>query len=356
MTLAARNRGPFTLTSGEALAINRFVKISASTAVYCDAGDEPIGRVTQAVATATPAAIDPLDGTVHPVVASKAISAGAAIYAANDGKVSDAANGKQLGIALQAATADGGVISAIIWGPRGGSDLNSSKASWIYYMEDFLTGSLEDGHKFSASADKADWLFTSVDGDSDAAEVINVDDDAPGGWLEITTNDKASDSEEGQLNGTSFKLAVGKELWFEAAFAIKDVSECDFFIGLAAADTTVMAGVADRVGFELNNDGNLDALVEQNTTQSSTDTTVDVEDCAAVANLAAKKVTVKFHWDGVDTVRFYVDGVLKTTKTDNGSTILIPDDVVLTPTICVKAASGAAQTAWTDYIEIHGER
>ncbi len=53
---------PFTLTSGEALAADRFVKISASAAVYADAGDEPIGVTRFACASGEDVTITPLCG------------------------------------------------------------------------------------------------------------------------------------------------------------------------------------------------------------------------------------------------------------------------------------------------------
>jgi len=354
--MAHMNEGPWAYVTGEAIARNRLVKLSASTLVYSDAGDEPVGLVVTAAASGAMATVYPLRGGMMPVTASKAITAGTAIYGAADGKVSDAAVGKQIGVAVEASSADTGVITAIVWPSAGASDLKASVADTIHYFEDFLTGSDEPGHKVSETADLADYLLTLIDGAVDGGDACNVADDAPGGWLKIVTNDASADSMELQLNGESFKLAVGKKLWFAARFAIKDVSESNFFIGLAIADTTVMAGATDRVGFEMNNDDNLDALVEQDSTESTSDTTVDLADCAAEANLAATAVDVSFYWDGVSAVLFSVNGVLKTTKTDNGTTILIPDDEALTPTICINASSAAAQTCWIDYVEVIAER
>jgi len=354
--MAYRNEGPFSIVTGEAIARNCLVKLSAGTLVYADAGDEPIGVTGEAAASGALATVYPLRGGMYPATAAAVIAINSAIYVANDGKVTTSAVGKQIGVAVEAATADGGIITCVLWPSAGVSDLKASAHDTIRFFEDWLSGSDEAGHKISETADKGDWLLTLVDGGTDGGDTCNVADDAAGGWLKIVTNDASADSMELQMNGESFKLAVGKKLWFNASFAILDVSETDFFIGLAITDTTVMTACTDRVGFELNNDGNIDALVEQNSTESTTDTTSDLADCAAEANLAAKSVAVGFYWDGVSSVYFTVDGVLKVTKTDNATTIVIPDDEALTPTICVKAASAAVQTAWIDYVEIIAER
>lgn len=355
--MAYRNPGPFRLTAGEALAANRLVKISSNTAVYADAGDEPIGLTgDEAVADGAEAVIYPLDNSIHKVTAAGAIADGGALYVANDGKVDDAVVGTQIGVNVKGAAAEAGeILSAIMWGPRGGSDLATSRATTQYWMEDFVTGCTEDGHKFSESADKADWLLTIVDGDADGGEVCNVSDDAAGGWLTLTTNDKANDSNELQLNGESFKLATGKELRFKTRFMIGDVSATDVFIGLAITDTTVLAGATDRVGFQNDHDGNIDALVEQDSTESKTDTTTDMTD-GSLATASTKSIVAEFYWDGAGVVYFYIDGVLAVTKTDNGTTIVIPDDEAMTPTICAKAIGAAAETIFIDYIEIVAER
>ncbi len=356
--LAFKNAGPFSMISGEALVPDRFVLISSSTAMYADGGEEPIGLTQEAVATATVVALEPLDGGVHKVTGSKAITAGSDFYVTTDGKVSDAAVGKQIGILLEAITGDGGKAAAIVWGPRGGNDIMSSNMATTFRIQDHFTdGSTEDGCKFSETADKGDWLKTSTDGSAGTADICNVADDGPGGILVLTCNAANADLEELQLNGSSVKLAVGKKVWFEASVALLDVDKCDFFIGLALPDTSVLAGTNDRVGFEQLHDGNIDALTEEGTTENLEDTLANIADCAAIANFAAKKMQLSFFWDGVDSLFFYVDGVLKITMTDNATTILVPDGVVLTPTIGIKTHTGASavQTVWVDYIEVIAE-
>lgn len=349
--MAYWNEGPFTMTSGEALAADRLVKMSTTTVVYCDAGDDPIGITMDNVATDTDVTIWPINrGGIAKVTAAKDIAAGAEMYPAADGKVSDAVGGgRRIGVAMAAATADGGKIPALINIFRGDPLLHDNGV--IHFHEDFITGSAEDGHKFSETADKADWLLTVIDGEPDEGEVCNVTDDAPGGWLTLTTNDAANDACQLQLNGEPFKLAVGKPLWFECKVILADIDATDFFIGLAITDTTILAGVTHRVGFENDHDGNIDFLTEQDNTENSADTTVDIAD-GTIATESTTAKTLAFYWDGVDTLTPYVDGTAYTAMTDNGTTILVPDDEALTPTIAILAVGAAAESAYIDYIDI----
>ena len=102
------------LTAGEALAAYRRVKLSGATVVYSDQGEDFIGITEGAVANAARAAVGLIGARTHKCVASEALAAGASIYGANDGKVSDTAVGPKIGFALEAALADGDVIECII--------------------------------------------------------------------------------------------------------------------------------------------------------------------------------------------------------------------------------------------------
>jgi len=103
-----------TITAGEALAAHRRVKISGATVIYADAGDIGIGTNEYAVASADQAVIrlDNAGGTVE-MVAAAAVTAGADIYPAADGKISMTPSGPRIGKALAAATADGDVIECL---------------------------------------------------------------------------------------------------------------------------------------------------------------------------------------------------------------------------------------------------
>ncbi len=107
-----------TETAGEALAVYRLVKKNGAvdSVVYADADDKPHGVVQKAVADADPVTLRLLGkGMTHKLVAAGAITAGAAIYPADDGKVDDASSGgRSIGIALEAAAAAGDIIECLL--------------------------------------------------------------------------------------------------------------------------------------------------------------------------------------------------------------------------------------------------
>ncbi len=114
--------GTKTFIAGEALAAFRLVKIESGTTmdppevVYADAGEDAIGCTEYAVADGEAINIRLLNnpGTFALCATiSSAIARGCVLYAANDGKVSDASSGSVLGIALEAAS-EGEIIECAI--------------------------------------------------------------------------------------------------------------------------------------------------------------------------------------------------------------------------------------------------
>jgi hypothetical protein len=109
--------GPeITRQAGEDLIAFRRVKISGSTVMYQDAGDQGIGVVQAAVDYSENAnaciRLDSVAGTSKMMV-SGAISAGANVYPDDDGKITATINGTCIGKALEAATADGDIIEVL---------------------------------------------------------------------------------------------------------------------------------------------------------------------------------------------------------------------------------------------------
>lgn len=100
---------------GEDVARRRLVKLSGSTVVYADAGDDYIAVSEYAIPDGTRGTCREknYNGTQE-VTASAAILAGAVIYVADDGKVSSVPAGKAIGFALEAASADGALIEALL--------------------------------------------------------------------------------------------------------------------------------------------------------------------------------------------------------------------------------------------------
>jgi hypothetical protein len=111
------NTGSRAFTAGEALLEKRRVKIKAGTTTtppeveYADAGEQHIGitEADAALAEVVSVKLRTAQGSVEGV-ASEALAKGATLYGAADGKIADTSSGSAIGVALEAATADGDVI------------------------------------------------------------------------------------------------------------------------------------------------------------------------------------------------------------------------------------------------------
>ncbi len=108
---------PITLTSGEALARYRRVKLTAAKTVsYADQADSDgdIGVTQAAVALAEKVSVrlNKHAGSFK-VTAAGAFAVNATLYAADDGKVDDVVLGNAVFQALEAATADGDIVEAL---------------------------------------------------------------------------------------------------------------------------------------------------------------------------------------------------------------------------------------------------
>ena len=98
-------------------AIARYARVKLSSGVLVVAGltDKDIGIATRRFEPGTHGSVRlrTADGT-SAMIASEAISAGATVYTAADGKVGPSATGAfQIGTALEAATADGDIIEVL---------------------------------------------------------------------------------------------------------------------------------------------------------------------------------------------------------------------------------------------------
>lgn len=220
----------------------------------------------------------------------------------------------------------------------------------IVFFDDFVDGwGFEQGDadntgKFSETANLGQWLVTVIDGGTGNADAITCADDGVGGLLSIVNNAANDDAIEMQMNGEAWQLASGKDVVFEVRMKIDDVSLADWFVGLSITDTTVLGGVTDRIGFECPDaTGDIDAISEKDSSQTTTDSSKDLADDTFVV--------LRFETSGTGTVRYYVNGALVAKHTTN-----IPEDEALTPTICIRNASGAARTMTLDYILVARDR
>ena len=246
-----------------------------------------------------------------------------------------------------------------------GPDGQSAKAPPIVFFDDFVDGSshtpnkatvADSQGKFSQLANMGTYLVTLVDGDGDNAQTILPADDAPGGHVVFTPNNKAVDSITCQANGEAFKLAADKTLIIEARVTKTHATTSDWFIGLGKTLGTLVTNSTDFIGF-----GNTAGAADLLAVNGKNCTAGEIADPVArdeytftdtgIDQVAATFNTVRVEIDGTTEARFYVDGVLKATHTTN-----LPDDEAMTPSIYTRC-TGTTQTGITvDYILVAQER
>lgn len=168
--------------------------------------------------------------------------------------------------------------------------------------------------------------------------------DIDGGVLRVTNAGLDNDASFLQKVGESFKFEVGKKLFFKTRFAINGDIQVDCVAGLQITDTTPLA-VTDGVYF-LKSDGSADInlLVTKNSTSST---------LTAVGTLATNIYTsLGFYYDGVSTIKCYVDDVAAGTLPVTN----LPDDEDLTVSFGVQNGDATARNMKVDYIFVAKER
>ncbi len=215
----------------------------------------------------------------------------------------------------------------------------------VVYFDDFLSGQLEPGHKFSSTTNLGDWLET-----SDVTPTIVIADNEPGGLVVVTTGSNGNDFASCQLNGEAFKVRADKDLYFQCRVKFDDANDTRWFVGLATTDITgttigpILDGVVESIGFRQNTDTGTDiyALTENTSTETTDDTGVDVAD--------DKYLVLAFLVTSNTKVEFFVNGKLVVTHTTN-----IPSGDAVTPTFEVHSPT-ASSTIEFDYILCVQER
>ena len=160
-----------------------------------------------------------------------------------------------------------------------------------------------------------DFLYTS---DTELGELYTATQATTGTFALDTSNpagvalaDSASgNATEGinvQLTSTlPFKPAATKDIWFECRVKVVDTyDKAELFIGLAAADTTIIAtsanSSANHIGWQCVTD---DGVLLFTSEKAGTGTT------SAAATIAeATYIRLGFHVSGVSTVQQYINGV-----------------------------------------------
>lgn len=176
-----------------------------------------------------------------------------------------------------------------------------------------------------------------------------------GGLLLLTNSAADDDNQFFQWSGDdlagaiqTFKFVAGKETFFKCRFAVSDITQSDFIIGLQIIDTTPLA-VSDGVYFRKDDgDSDLDFVVMKGST--ATTTTV------AGALTAATQTTLAFHYNGKTgaqgAIAFYVNEVLR----GKSAVTNLPDTQELTISFGIQNGEAVAKTMTPDYIFVSEER
>lgn len=343
--VAYDNEGPFTMTTGAAVNADALLAMSGSSVIHCPAGGDPVGISTEAVASGGKVAVKTLNGCVRKVTASAAISAGAAIYAAATGRVSSSAVGRQLGVALAAATAAGGKIPAIMWGPRGGNDMLAARGYTFEYFDDFEKG-------YDQTATVGD--YAEVHDGTPATDI----GDASHGVMSLATG--ATDNNETYISSMHeiYLFETDKYAFFEARVKLTEANtdDANIIVGLSdtvAADSLVDNGAGPMASYDgcvfFKVDGTMTWQFEtSNAATQATNTSVGTYASATWYRLG-------FFYDYNDgvtaSVTPYLDGVAGTAKD-----LTIAGLAEMHILFGAKAGGANAETLLVDYVHLVAER
>jgi len=197
-----------------------------------------------------------------------------------------------------------------------------------------------------------DWVITATSvgaGTSAAAQ----SDTYIGGAVVITNAANENDSlwlQQSHDGGTNdlegWRMQAGKKAWFKAKFQGDDVDQTSFIIGIHTAATDPLdTPPTDGIWFQ-SNDGNdlINLHIMKNSIVTSASNIGSLTD--------ATDVEVGFYWDGVGTIKYYVDDVEKGTLSSG----TIPDDEYMAISFGCQNGEAVANTMTTDFIFAAMER
>ena len=241
------------------------------------------------------------------------------------------------------------------------------KAQHIEYFEDFIMCGFVPDDELASESNPSSGMFSEV---ADSAQylvslatvgeaaVITASDNAHGGWLTLTTVDTQNHPINVQQNGTPWYLSVGKKLWFDASVLIGDIDAEKWFIGLSIPSTDILASgvgtVDDIIGFCGLATSAIQFISNKDGTDSIDATAGTVAD-GTIATASTKKKRLSFYWDGVDTVNYYIDGVLAGSMNTTDDDINTDEGMAIS-FVCDNTEAGTAEGIFIDYIHVVCER
>lgn len=182
----------------------------------------------------------------------------------------------------------------------------------FYFVDDFLR--FEDDGSNSING----WTLTAVETGISNSTVMSQGEanfdknstgiDGTGGVIKLDSDGYENDGLQIQMLDEDWKLATGKDAYFECRVQITEATQSDFFVGLAVTDTSVIGSYADGVGFKLT-DGS--AITTFETVKDS-----NLEQSQAIAATAVDTwYRLGFLYDGATTITPYVNGAAGTAHT-----------------------------------------
>lgn len=217
-----------------------------------------------------------------------------------------------------------------------------------YFWDDFLDSSM------SVLNDISRWKTTVIAGVVPALlDGTDASQELAGGIVTCAVGVTASKSSALMVNGEQFQIAVGHELYFEARFTMTHI-DVSCFVGLSneittqnSANISPIASLGNGMGFLT-----VDEVMATSTAKSGT----NVDAIPGITVTALTWYTVAIHYDGDETIRFYIGEGDSPPKEVNSLNLTltadrIPNDIMLTPTIEAEQQGGTSGgSLYVDYI------
>lgn len=213
---------------------------------------------------------------------------------------------------------------------------------WCIWFEDFV--------QFPDTAASSAWTDTNTNGTLAVASTLGC------GIATQTLGGADNDLSQVYLATATLQIATAKKFIFEAKVKVDKgaagtIGEQEVFVGLSAVLTGANFTAAD--GLTMTTDDCVGFWSPDGSASWSCivrDTDVESIDTAAATMVDATWYVLSWYYDGIGTVKFYVNDVLVASLTD------IPEDTALTPTIFIKGGEAKPAVLSTDYLLVARER
>lgn len=226
------------------------------------------------------------------------------------------------------------------------------------FWDDFLDSSMSIADEVSR------WKTTIVTDGVVAALVDGADasQELAGGLVQLAVGGSVSDCSSMLVNGQAWQIAKGHELYFECRWTNTDV-DISTFVGLTAFDSDEISLADSAIADLAADEGGIGFLTVGTALSTSVAKgTANIDAISGITIAADTWNRAAFHFDGIDTIKFYfaqgddemreVNSLSISTSTD-----YVPDDIMLTPTLEAEEETGAGPgVMYVDYILVQQAR